>query len=733
MSTPAAIVLNPVLPVWFIALMVVLFAASCWYTYRRCALERRQRAGLWALRLAAVVIIAGMLLQPSRRQGTAEEEPPLVVLAVDASASMSEQPEGSTTARDERARAFLEDSRTKKLLDRYRVIRYHLGTEVSEAADEDVSFNAPRSRISAGLNEIMRRVRGENVAGVILLSDGLDQSGVDLDAAAQAAPVYIPELEEPYEKVELEDDVWIAELSYPRRTVVGWKTRIDVMIRRRGDATVTCPVTLEENGSRLRSTVVEFDSGEHFRQVSFDIQPEKMGRRLYRVAIAPENDHKSENNAREFMVEVTDPQNRVLYLDRARLGETRFLRRALEDEERILVDAYVSFAGKFVSFGGEGGVAQQEVPAMTAEGLQPYKVVILGDLEVDSLSENAWKGLHDFVDGGGGLLLLGGARGLGEDGWSRAPALRALLPAASKPGGAMKEGRFPVVVTAAGGTHPALQSLPAEADLPELLSYWSPVVVNRFASVLLTALDGAPVLVVRRYGQGRIAMTLSDSLWRWQLAADMSVAGGSLYSQLISQIVYWLAPSEQEVARTGILQIFTAESEVDVRDRVVIGAVCDGLELEEDEAINCRIGTPDGRHLVLPMTAATLGADLGLVRPRTGFRCSFRPEVPGRYEVSASLPDGTQEASLALLAREPYAEQTGATLNRDYLRHVASRTGGTFVAWEERYAALEDMPYPVRDIEVYRESPIWNHVVWLLVLIVLFTLEWWWRRRLDLV
>jgi hypothetical protein len=257
------------------------------------------------------------------------------------------------------------------------------------------------------------------------------------------------------------------------------------------------------------------------------------------------------------------------------------------------------------------------------------------------------------------------------------------------------------------------------------------VKVGEFSSVLVAAADGSPVVTVRRFGQGRVAMLLSDSLWRWQLGETEATAEKSLYSRFVTQIVYWLAPSEKDVEKSTLLQVLAAKTEVELREKVTIGAVGGGGS--EGGGLTCRVKTPDGKVQVFPMLAGTLGKDVGLTKTLDGFRSFFTPQEPGQYEVTVSAADGAQSASLMLLAAEPEHERTGEPINREYLSELARETGGRFVPWDDRSALFKDIPYRPQEFTQVLERSIWDRWWWIGVLTVLFCVEWWWRRKLDLV
>ncbi|MBT3287670.1 MAG: hypothetical protein HN380_10015 [Victivallales bacterium] len=734
---PATILVDPVVSPWLIGLVVVGVAYGSWRTYQQCSLSVRARVGLWLLRVAAVLILSWLLLLPKRRTVRVEREDPVLAIAVDISASMADNPGKLKHTRQERAVSFLADGKVQRLCKRYRVVHFQIGAETEEAAGDgdELIFNAPRSHIGSGINRIVERLRADNLAGIILLSDGLDQSGERLTPAALATRIYIPELELPYEPPpEPEEDWYVADVSYPKMMVVNWKANVDVLIRRRGKDAAEFPIHLRQGGRPLRTSIVSFAVGEAFQQVSFSIEPTEVGQLVYEVEIGPGVDGEPANNKREFLIEVNDPKNRVLYLEGVPRWAFKFLKRALLSEKNYQLSAFVQGGnGAFINFDEMSGQAGGEVPKFSTETLSQYRVVVLGDMGASALSEEDCKNLQGFVNKGGGLLFYGAQHSYGSEGLATSSLLAEMMPAVSEPGAQMREGRFTADLSAKGRTHPALAELASASQLPPILSFWSPVKVSPFASKLLVTADGSPVLVTRPYGQGRVAMVLSDSLWRWQLGGSASGADKSLYGRFVTQLVYWLAPSEKDLESTTMLQAVVSHSQAELRQKVTIGAVYDPGEDKGKAGVTCKIATPAGKVLVFPMMAGSLGADVGLTKSADGYKCFFTPQDPGQYQITLNTLDGNQEATATVLAEKPENERTSEPINRKYLSGVSADTGGAFVEWPNRHELFDQIRYQPKEVTFTDEYPIWNRWWWLVILLTLFCVEWWWRRRSDLV
>lgn len=736
MTSPAVILWNPVLPPVIMLLCGIVFAWLAWRTYRDCRIERRKRLLFWSLRMVAFLILCFILAQPSRRDTRRESEKPALAVLVDISASMDDNPTRASQTRAVRAASFLRSKTIKEAEKDFRVLYYGVGNDLEEGFDpsSDLSFHAPRTFLLNALQRLNARLRAENLAGIILLSDGLDQSMLDLDSLAFTAPLLIPELEDPAPIADSEQsDFAITDLAYPKRVIVKWDTRIELSVQRKtGSGSAAFPVHLRQNGEIIKSEQVEFADNERFRKVAFTITPEQIGSQLYDVAIEPENDQDSSNNRKELLIEVTDAKQRILYLEGVPRWEFKFLKRALLAEKSYQLNAFVQGGdGAFINFDEQSGLAGGALPALNAENLKAYKAIIIGDMPGSAIDADAAKQIQDFVDKGGGLLIIGAARAYGRDGFISNEHIQAMMPAKSAPDATMREGRFMVDFTAAGRAVPALASLADEMRLPPILSLWAPVETGAFTTVVLTSSDNTPVLVTRRFGQGRVAMLLSDSLWRWQMGSGGDNGGKGIYGRFVTQLLTWLCPSQDERDDSGLMQILLADGEVDLRARMVIGL--GGLKQSGVSSVTCRIRTPGDKELAIPMAPARLESEVGLSQPTDGFRCDFVPDEVGPYRVSVTSPDGTQEAGTVFLARFPEHERSGQPANRSLLQRLASMSNGNYLPWAEQQDLLAKLDRTPREIESASEYPIWNHWLALAALITLFCLEWWLRRRADMV
>ena len=184
----------------------------------------------------------------------------------------------------------------------------------------------------------------------------------------------------------------------------------------------------------------------------------------------------------------------------------------------------------------------------TEEALNAFDVVVLSDIGVNTLllpeatfvrserGTNRLQLLHDWVEGGGGLLMVGGYltfQGIeGKGAYHRTPVER-VLPVKLFPYDdrvEMPQGGVPTIETT---DHPVAQGL---SDWPYFLGYNRSTL--REDATLVASMDGDPFIAVREVGSGRSAVFASDCGPHWGPPAFLEWAH---YGMLWDNLVDWLA------------------------------------------------------------------------------------------------------------------------------------------------------------------------------------------------
>ena len=139
-----------------------------------------------------------------------------------------------------------------------------------------------------------------------------------------------------------------------------------------------------------------------------------------------------------------------------------------------------------------------------------------------------------YVRGGGAVLVSAGPDYASTTSIWRTP-LDTVLPA--EPVG-VTEKPYYAHVSDAGKRHPVTRGLEGAATEPPRWSRFFRTVDTRNAvgSPVMTGADGKPLLLLSRFGEGRVALLLTDHIWLWARGYE----GGGPHLDLLRRMSHWL-------------------------------------------------------------------------------------------------------------------------------------------------------------------------------------------------
>ncbi len=156
--------------------------------------------------------------------------------------------------------------------------------------------------------------------------------------------------------------------------------------------------------------------------------------------------------------------------------------------------------------------------------------------------------IAEYVRGGGALLVAAGPEYAGENSIANTPLVTA-LPA--KPTGVVTaQGYFPRI-SDEGRRHPVTRDLEGgQAEPPNWGRWFRTIDVETPDGVIaMNGADDRPLLVLNRFGEGRVGMILSDQGWLWARGFE----GGGPHVGLYRRMAHWLMkePELEEEALTA--------------------------------------------------------------------------------------------------------------------------------------------------------------------------------------
>jgi hypothetical protein len=247
------------------------------------------------------------------------------------------------------------------------------------------------------------------------------------------------------------------------------------------------------------------------------------------------------------------------------------------------------------------------------------------------------RNIADYVRGGGALLLAVGPEFAGPTSLAATP-LQTVLPARPLPGrDAIAEGAFRPGITAQGLRHPVTAGLPG-APGPGAAPAWGRWyralrADARSGQAVMEGPNGAPLLLLDRVGEGRVALMLSDHIWLWSRGHD----GGGPQAELLRRVAHWLM-REPEL------------EEEDLTARIEAGRLLiQRRSLTAEGAPEVEVTAPDGTVARAPLDPAEPGRwTLALPARQAGV---WRVAEGARTAFAAA--DATNPAEIADLRADP--------------------------------------------------------------------------------
>ncbi len=722
---------NTATPVIWLGIAICLIGGA--YSIWRFMPKRTINTVIGAIYAIFLMLMTWCLLLPGRRDVEIEKLKPRFIVALDTSRSMltrasDEVPTRWGTALEAITMPWVNSIAADCTIEHF-AFSETLTKRLSPEEMEQLTPEGKFTRLRDNLQELTRRYAGTKVAGVLLLSDGVDTREAT-DAWAfdpRPFPIYTLRLE-PDVDGSVDPDLHIDSASTPRRTTVGWKTEFTTVISGQGSSGDPVNVQLFRDNVLHQEKPTQLPEGGGPRKTTFELEHPDIGVFNYRVHVPPLAGE-SNTNDNDYVISVTvaDAKNRLLYMEGPPRWEYKFLRRALIANHQITpIIFYAGFDGK-----PYGGVPVGNMTSdMTEAELAMLKVVVIGNLNAKALTEARARNLVAFVEAGGSLVLLGGTDAWGSAGLSTT-ALRAVLPI-SKHATKLVQGDKPyaVHIADAGKAHPAFAG---DADywtsVPPILTFVPGAVLSAGAQALVQvdADDGMhPVVISHRYGDGKVVVILTDSLWKWQLTSDEIES--KPYQRFWDQLISWLLPAEDELDTQGIV-LFANHEGLFLGETIELSVHIDEDTLKSENRVKCMLVLPDKREVPYAMLAQPVTTPSGKTYP--GYAMSYTADAPGLYTATAVAGENDQTIAsepISFFVKPFTPESMPRPVNTTALQAIAKSSGGRyFETLSQLNRALEVLSTNAIEEKTVKFVSLWQ--TWFIVILMMTLLTTIWGIR----
>lgn len=775
-------------PLWVVILLVVpgiaLFAYWSYGGLQR--LEPRARLWLSLLRGLAIALCVLLLCQPAWQSTIFRKTQTQVQVLVDDSASM--QRKDSYPDADQRAalQAAAGDdqlgSRSRAELVQ-RVLGKPGGLLEQLAQTHEVRlFRVQRKPVPVrGLDELTARgnrtqlgdaldihlgsAAASTVDGVVLVSDGRNNSGLDPVEVAQkyglrGIPIYTVGVGDPTPP----KNAWIVGPAGPKEALRDEEVGFDVGLHCEGDGVAGQPARVELHGSRdgasyqlLATASTTFAApGQTARLRVFHAFREAGDWTLrFELAPLPDETQLDDNRDTRFL-RVNDEKIRVLYVEERPRWEYRYVKNGLLrvdpsiEVQALLLDA----SPKFTQEHSDQLPPLQQLPRTDKELMQ-YHVVLLGDVAPERLAPTEeqiqeWlEMLVRFVEFGGGVGFLYGDAAMPER--YRNTPLQDLLPVVLEDPLWLqahptdREHEFRPVLENPSSPHDILLLRRDLADnrrlwqdgLPGFNVYYPVLRARPGATVLLrhptdkNQYGLRPLAVVSPHPRGNTFFIATDETFRWRNPY------GETYQDAFWRNVVRSLASGRLQRRDDLLELTVDKVLLETGDKLRVTLRVHDVELQpltsEEQTVFLRAADGEVSRRVLHAVPGDPGT----------YQASFTMADPGAFSFLCFANQNPADAVTArqdVLVQIPDRELADSSQDLATLQQIAERSSSADararcvpLAEAQSLAADFAARKPYENREETRTRPAWDNSWSLLLLVLLLAAEWILRKRSRLV
>jgi hypothetical protein len=469
-----------------------------------------------AIRVAALALILLALANPSFTREDREPLSSVAAVVIDKSPSQSFGDRTHETAQAQQA-----------LVDRLKQVK-GLEVRVVEAGQADGETDG--TRLFGALSSALSDVPTDRVAGAFLITDGRVHD-IPANAAALgfSAPVHALITGRKDER-----DRRIAISAAPRFGIVGQVQTVTYRLDDQGVSGERARVVVRRDGDVINERTVL--SGQ---TVNVDIDIKHAGPNIVEIEASPlDKELTLVNNRAVVAIDGVRDKLRVLLVSGEPHAGERTWRNLLKSDPSVdLVHFTILRPPEKQDATSINELSLIAFPTreLFQQKINEFQLIIFDRYARQGVLPIAYfDNIARYVRGGGAVLVSAGPDYASTTSIWRTP-LDSVLPA--EPVG-VTEKPFYAHLSDIGKRHPVTRGLEGSASEPPHWSRFFRTVETRNASTppVMTGADGAPLLLLSRYGEGRVALLLSDHIWLWA----RSYEGGGPHLDLLRRMSHWL-------------------------------------------------------------------------------------------------------------------------------------------------------------------------------------------------
>ncbi len=697
---------------WYFFLFLFLLAGYSFYVYQYTIpnISPVRKVSLSILRTAALALLLFLFFEPVLTLTKKNIIEPINLIFMDNSRSIQIN-DGSN--RESTEKEFILGLKQNDLVNNSKLFTF--GSKLSSLKFDSLqklNFNEGSTNISQVFSSI--NTGENNIASIVLVSDGVINDGND--PSGMAVKLGIPIFTIGLGDTTARNDVWIKNVLSNNIIYAGSPTTISATVSNTGFANQNIVATLFENGNQVDKQNVLL-SGEGVQNVNFSYTPKTGGEKKLTVTLSEsKGEFTYANNKKIFYVNILSNKVKILILSGSPSVDLSFIRNTLLSDTNLTVNSYIQItANQFL----EKDFSQKEIDSANI-------FILIGFPAKNTPEELVRKVLTEVTQNDKPFLIVLSS---GVD-FKRLQELQSELGFSYNN---INSDYLEVQPDISSGedNNPLLQNnsdniIKAWNNLPPI---YQPNIdfKPKPESEILSRIKvnnvpiNKPLILLRRLGNKKSISILAKDIWRWKLGT--APQNLDLFDRFILSSVKWLNAKDQfkQVTIKTSKKVYSLGENVDFTAQVY------------DQTFN-PISDADVK---VEITGGSSSSQLVLNSIANGiYTGSFKSNTAGDYKFSgeANLDGkiiGSDNGNFNL--GEVDIEMINPRMNYDFLNLLSNNSGGKFYYnknYNDIYQNLKLLDRNSSKIKLEtKEVYLWSDSWMLIVAIILFGTEWFYRKK----
>ena len=584
---------------------------------------------------------------------------------------------------------------------------------VQDAGSSKLNFREAQTNFSSVIDLIKKK--GASVNSAVILSDGIINDGNDPSYQVEKLqlPIFTIGIGDSAEK----KDILIYNVQYNSTIYAEKPTTIEIAIKNIGFGSSNTRVALYEENKLLETKdILLSETG--LNKISFNYKPENGGEKKLSITVSPlSSEVTTSNNNRVIFLNVLDTKLKVCLIAGTPSADVSAISKALTTDKNIQLKKIIQIsANKFLN-------------DVKTSAIDSADVLFLIDFPASGSPQNLIDKILSAVNNLNKpfFILLSNGVNIG-----RLKLLENVLPFTIENNNTefiqvlpeLNSDLYSSSFSTANNKKEIWNNLPpvSQAAVKIQIKPGSNILVSSKVRNIPIA---NPLVVTRNLGKQRAFVILAGDIWKWQL--QTAEKHPEFFDNFINDIVKWLNLSslQKQFSVSTDKKIYSPNEEVNF-----IAQLYDNTFSPIDTA-----------QIELQISIGEKKFDLTLAPAGNGiYNSTFTPNEPGDYLFSASsFLNGTKmKTDMGRFSfSETQIEKIDTRMRPAFLKSLAKSTGGEYYSIDNYSNLLDKLRginrNPVKETGTKKEYNLWSDERVLIIIIILFAVEWFLRKRSGMI